>query len=481
MSSLEKPEVAPNTPIEFTPPTPPTPPTPSETHELWEFNNAIFFIIMLVVATVAWLIGISTSSSIDEIKGDWANQRCNPMIMPFASLFGEDTRQNFEFCMGKIFTTHSQSTTSSMMSMFGQFTGLLDSIFNSLSSLRNTVASLGGGINVIFQEFTERITNFFFQLRMTAIRIKMLMGRMYAILFSIMYMGTSGITGMSSFTNTYLFSFLNTFCFPGETELSMIHRGKVVRVPIQDIQIGDVLPGNTRVTATFEFYSTGQPMVRLGPVLVSTNHYVLHHGVPVKAGDHPHAIPYGPWYSDAHLFCINTTNHTIPMDYLTFLDYDEAPEADAATLPWIESRLNAKESVGKTYPYQDACFAVNPDAKIRTKRGLVAAKDIQMGEVLTTGSTVVGLIRREVSEYCELENNVRVTPATLYWDTHQWKRMGEHQAYQKTTDIFVSFVVVPNSQLELEHGIIVRDYMELCSPDAEMHYATVLESRECSA
>ncbi|NBW82324.1 hypothetical protein EBR21_11275, partial [bacterium] len=30
------------------------------------------------------------------------------------------------------------------------------------------IASLGGGINVIFQEFTDRITNFFFQIRLTA-------------------------------------------------------------------------------------------------------------------------------------------------------------------------------------------------------------------------------------------------------------------------------------------------------------------------
>jgi hypothetical protein len=40
---------------------------------------------------------------------------------------------------------------------------------------------------------------------------------------------------------------------------------------------------------------------------------------------------------------------------------------------------------------------------------------------------------------------------------------------------FVSFVVVPNSQLELEDGTRVRDYMELCSPDAETYYTAHLE------
>lgn len=184
-------------------------------HELWGFSNAFIFLIMIVIIVYILVIGINTLVDIKHIKDDWANQRCSPMIMPFASFFGENTKDNFEFCMGKIFNTHSQGYMGSLSGMFSGFTGLLQNIFDSISSLRNVMASLGGGINVIFQEFTERITNFFFQLRMSAIRIKMLMGRLYAILFSIMYMGTSGITGMTSFTHTFLFSFLNAFCFPG--------------------------------------------------------------------------------------------------------------------------------------------------------------------------------------------------------------------------------------------------------------------------
>jgi hypothetical protein len=447
---------------------------------LWGFSNAILFIIFIVIVIFGSLSFLVSSNSIQSIKGNWADYRCNPLIMPFAGLFGENTSQNFEFCMGKIFSTHSQGPISSMLMMFGQFTGLLGSVFNSLSSLRVTLASLGGGINVIFQEFTERISNFFFQLRMTSIRIKMLMGRMYAILFSMMYMGTSALTGLSSFTNTYLFSFLDTFCFPGETEIHVMDN-IVRRVPIQNVKIGDVLmPGNTRVTATFEFYSTGQPMVRIGPTLVSTNHYLLYKGKPIFAGEHPNAIPYGPWDSEAHLFCLNTEDHIIPIEYLTFLDYDETSEGDADTLRWIEGRLNAVPSVGKTYSYADANSAINEEARIKTAHGLVAAKDIRIGDTLSTGSQVVGLIRREISEYCTLENGTRITPATLYWDIEaaQWKRMGEHHAYQTKRDVFVSFVVVPNSQIELENGLRIRDYMELCSPDAEMYYTEILESRK---
>jgi hypothetical protein len=52
-----------------------------------------------------------------------------------------------------------------------------------------------------------------------------------------------------------------------------------------------------------------------------------------------------------------------------------------------------------------------------------------------------------------------------------------------TTEPFewVSFVVVPHSQIELEDGMIVRDYMELCSPDAEQYYTQRLLSKPSSS
>ena len=110
--------------------------------------------------------------------------------------------------------------------------------------------------------------------------------------------------------------------------------------------------------------------------------------------------------------------------------------------------------------------------------GLVAANQIQIGDYLTTGSEVVGIIRRQVSEVCILSDKLSVTPATLYWDqkANQWKRMGEHHTYRTHYAEFISFVVVPNSQIELEDGTRVRDYMEVCSPDSEMYYAEHLES-----
>ena len=444
-------------------------------HELWSFSNALFFVILFIIIAFVSIFGASKLFDVRNVKKNWATERCSPMIMPFASLFGFNTKENFEFCMGKIFNTHSLPFFGSIGAIFSHFTGLLQMIFESISTLRNIIASLGGGINVIFQEFTERISNFFFKLRVSAIHIKTLMGRMYAILFSVMYMGLSGITGMTSFTNTFLFSFLNVFCFPKDTPIDIIGKGLT---PIKDIKIGDVIaPSNSKVTATFRFYSKGQPMVKIGSVTVSTNHYVMYLGHPIKAGEHPDAVQMGVWDSDEPLYCLNTSDNHIMVDNIDFLDYDETSDGDKDTMNFTEGRVNS-EVIEKDYEFTEYCPAISENTFIKTKNGLVQAKDVCIGNKLVTGGEVVGLIRRVINEICTLPNGTIVTPSTLYWnsDKNKWERVGDKYEFVKSTQELVSFIVIPNSQIELEDGLRIRDYMELCSPDSEIHYSNCLEA-----
>ena len=443
------------------------------TNELWSFGNALAFILLLLFLFIVIYNGISFANELQRIKDNWADQRCNPMIMPFASQFGYNTSENFQFCMGKIFNMHSASYMGSFGSITSRFTGLLTSIFSSISSMRNVIATLGGGINVVFQEFTDRISLFFFKLRMNAIHLKMMFGRIYAILFSVMYMGMSGITGMSSFTNTFLFSFLDTFCFPGNTLITIADNvnNTIKQVPIKDIKIGDILlPGDCRVTSTFSFYAKGQPMVKIGSIIVSTNHYLYFQGKIIKAGEHPFAIHIGHWESNDYLYCLNTSNHIIPVGIMDFLDYDETGKADKETMQFVENRINATSLPVKQNNFTEYGFAIDENEQIWTKSGRKAIKDVVIGEKLTTGSEVVGFIRKEVSEICRVFG-MKITPSTLYWNSKKWARIGEHFPIEKVKMEFVSLIVTPNSQIELGNGIYVRDYMELCSPDTESYYS----------
>ena len=441
--------------------------------ELWSVSTSLVVLIIIGILIIITIYGTTSLFDIQSIKDDWENQRCSPMIMPFASLFGYNTKENFDFCMKHIFESHSQPFSSSIGTMFSNFTALLQSIFTSVNSLRNTLSTLGGGINNVFQEFTNRIVQFFFKLRMGSIHLKSVFLRMYAILFSVMYMGLSGISGISSFTNTFLFSFLNTFCFPGKTKIYVKEKGLV---SIKDIKIGDILlPGNTEVSATFELYAKGQPMVQLGSIIVSTNHYIMYKTLPIKAGNHPNAIKIDNWNTDEPLYCLNTTTHKIPVKHLTFLNYDETREGDKDTMNMVDSIVNGRP-MKTEYPFRQYAFGLSK-IKIKMMDGIKSVDNIKIHDKLNNGSTVVGLIKRKVTEICKI-NDMIITPSTQYWDstTNMWKRIGQVYKIYNETCILYSFIVIPSSQIELENGMIVRDDMEICSPDSESCYAYHIEN-----
>jgi hypothetical protein len=201
---------------------------------------------------------------------------------------------------------------------------------------------------------------------------------------------------------------------------------------------------------------------------------VYHEGKRIQAGDHPFAIDKGPWASDEPLYCLNTANHHLPVGSLVFMDYDETAAADTATMNMIDRRINGTPQAPlKDYPFTESGCAMGEHVRIKTLTGIKRAVDLQIGDRLSTGCTVVGWIRRCVTEVCDHAGTL-VTPATLYWDTTQWRRYGETHPIRKEPCELLSFVVTPHSQIEWEDGTIIRDYMEWCSPDAEQYYTEQL-------
>jgi hypothetical protein len=437
--------------------------------ELWLTSNAVAFILLMVIVFVVIFYGIQRIFNYKNIQQNWDKYRCDPAIMPFAAFYGRNTSENFNFCLGKIFTEHSSGTTSSFSSLLGGFVQVMSTLLGSINNIRLTVSTFVGGVNVIFQEFTDRITQFFFQIRISAIRIKNLIQRMYATMFSIIYMSSSAMTGITSF--------------------------------IKDVCIGDILlPTNTKVTSIFNFYADGQPMIILDrnddidhQIIVSTNHYIQHNNTWIMSGKHPSAKSEHMWSGgkDRPLICLNTDTHTIPIGGHIFRDYDETESADISTMNMIDNILNAK-NIERKYTFSEYTPAVYNFAEVKMKDGTYKfAKNIQLGDMLSTNSTVIGFIKREISEFCIIPSEKCmykphiVSSATECWNAHanEWQRAGTiypvHKISQYTQPLqMISFVTLPNSVIELKNNFMIRDYLEVCSPDSETYYTQQLESSQ---
>ena len=440
----------------------------------------IGFIILLFVMISIWVILLFVADTSDVSK-NWPKYRCNPTVMPFASFFGHDTTENFNYCLSTMVTEQAGGAMSPVFTILGTFLGTLTTLVAAANNMRLEMATFMGGINTIFQNFTDRFVQLTSQVRITAQRMKMLMGRLYGTFFALIFMSMSSITALTNFSDTFLFRFLDTFCFDPDTPVLILGRGQI---PVKEVKTGDTFWNGSKVTSTFSFLADGQPMVQLpGDIRVSTNHFVQHKGKWIRSDEHPDAKQIGPWSGGSlrPLICFNTNDHRIPVGDYMFLDYDETDIADKETMKWVESKVNAYSSQSShSFSYSTL---LAPSTLVRLKNGTSAlASAIELGTELSTGK-VISIIKKRANTYCQLASGDFVTPGLLVWDSKQskWYRAGER--FRPMVDSldreYYSFIVSPSAIIELSTGVFVRDYFEVHSPDTEQFYEKAIRDASC--
>lgn len=434
------------------------------------------FIILLFLFASTW-IGMLSLADVEEVKKNWPKHRCKANVMPFASLYGHDTAENFNFCLMNMFGSEMGGALGPIFVILGSIITALMTLIQTANSIRVQFATMMGGINTLFQNFADRFKQLLAAVNMTAYRIKLIMGRLYGAFFAMIYMSISGMAAMQNFTESILFDFLDTFCFDPDTLVEIEAKGTI---PVKDVQINDVFQKTgSKVTATFQFQADGQAMVKLpGDITVSTNHYIYYLGKWIQAGKHPEAVPVGPWKGgkERPLICFNTSDHKIPIGHYVFLDYDETEEGDEETMNWIDSALNAKQtSTSRRYDY-NSC--VSRETRVRMKDGsLKPIESIHLGDCVSTG-TVVGIVQKQTHAFCELPLQQFVSPGLSYWQTYQWVRAGDVHPIQnlRHPQTFYNLVVLGGASFESHHGTFLRDYVEVHSPDAEQFYTTKVKA-----
>jgi hypothetical protein len=197
------------------------------------------------------------------------------------------------------------------------------------------------------------------------------------------------------------------------------------------------------------------------------------------AKDHPDAVAVEPWRggSKRPLICLTTHDHIIDIGQYIFADYDETEKGNQPTQQWVHYSLNG---LAQDTPYKEVSYEVGLDfmEKIKTLDGEKSVVDIQLGERLTEKAIVVGILNSEVTEVCILPSGTRVATGTLifYKPTEQWLRACTlYPVYKlkEPADIIALFVS-PGASYELKDGTILRDAMEIYSPETKRAYTDSL-------
>ena len=148
----------------------------------------LFFACMLSIVVLVF--------SRQIIIDNWAEYQCNPLITPFAGMFGHDSTTTMEECSKMTFKSQTASLTDPMTSIFDAHMGGLSSLGSMLSDLNSTSSGL-------FSVFTSGITSFMSQMGNVAttiqyliIKIQTLLQRLVATLLVMVYSMNSLVQGI---------------------------------------------------------------------------------------------------------------------------------------------------------------------------------------------------------------------------------------------------------------------------------------------
>ena len=478
-------------PAEITPTAPPAEPTPTQTGAgagagagtgtgagtaVAEKPPSLFSIIALQLVLVVGILLALSASYFKQIFSNFASFRCNPLMMPFAGLFGYDASENFQFCLGNILQGRLGEAFSPIFKLLGSFGETLSTVINATLGLRKLFSNFFATVNGFISNVQTRIKMLMSAVQMSMLKMKELMGKVYGTMYAVIWMGTSGLTAGSNIANNDLVKFMMEFCFAPDTPIQLADGSWTT---LASLHIGSTLSSlydeKPVVTSLFEFDGSRTPMVRIGDVTVSAAHYVQCDGEWMEASDHPDAIPVAAL---PRLLCLNVTGHrfVIGRQGLVAADYDESESDDvvAATQALALCALNGGPSKEAAVDYS---LGVSADVKVRMADDSWKRLDtIRIGDKVRGSGIVRGIVKEECEEVVETGCGPMAAGQVVF-DGSDWKRatsLYAPYAPRKGTLILHQLITEQCSAIEVRKGgatLFIRDYREVPLPDMEDAYA----------
>jgi hypothetical protein len=446
--------------------------------------------IVTFVFITAILVGVAvllfTYGNIAEIAANFEKYRCNPIVIPFAGLFGRDPKENFNFCIGNLMNIQASGILAPVYSLLANFVTIFSTIANAMMSIREQFARFFVQVNGFIASVQDRMAAVLFQLRLTFLKMQTLMGRVYGTMYATMFMGISAMAAGTSLADNDLVKFLFEVapCFEGSTRVRLAN-GQTV--PISELRVGTKLSTGV-VTSVFVFDGSRTPLVDLDGVRMSHTHYVeapraAAHGTAghwVEAGDHPDARPTSTKLD--RIFCLNVRGNKFVVEGnsgpMVVADYCESASQTAA----IAARSMALKALnGHRALSEDAggALGVGGAWTVELADGRWKRIDaLQLGDVLKDSGRIYGLVKEHCTSVAPSQEKGEppIAAAQLQWSDGRW---ASSKGVKVRGDgvVLYSLFTERCSALRIRYGPlerIVRDYLEAPLPEMQEPFEAAL-------
>lgn len=305
----------------------------------------------------------------------------------------EFTEENLAFCVQNILTSVTGYLVEPITFITSSLSELYNELANMLQDLRNILANIRSYVNDMAKEILGRIANIMVPLQNILIKFKDAMGKMKGILATSLYTAMGAFYAFKSLigaivqvvillliiaagmiialwivgffffpsailaaVSTVLFALILAFCVPiivfmkdhlhiqpGKSlpglpaKPSCFDKNTLLKMndhtykKISDIEAGDILFNNDRVTAKMKLDSTNTKMFHINEIIVSGCHRIMYEGhwkyvCDVSASELVNN------YSEPFIYCLNTESKRILINNSEFCDWDEIFEKEAVEL-----------------------------------------------------------------------------------------------------------------------------------------------------
>lgn len=206
----------------------------------YDISLTLIIILIFLILFLAPVLSVG----IQNIQDNWVKYRCNPVVMPFAGLFGEDPTTTFTFCIQSMVKDFMgflliplQQAINVIQKIGGGFEKAINDVRKIISAVRSFVTEI---IQAIFGVFLNILVEF----QKIMINLRDLMAKMIGILTTLLFMVYGSMEAMQSAWQGPPGQLMRALCFDPTTHIRL-DDGTVKE--IQNLKLGDKLIGGSEV------------------------------------------------------------------------------------------------------------------------------------------------------------------------------------------------------------------------------------------
>ena len=302
-------------------------------------NDVTLSIMIICIFIILYIFNIIIIN-IKRIKDNWETYRCQPLVMPFAWIFGHDTAKNFTGCIQKIQGGVISGMLDPMRANMGSLSENTSSVSSDMNVFRISLTDIRDNINNSMTDVASMFFNGVIELSRTFLTLQDTVAKLSGTMITVVHLMDGSRMTLESTWRGIPGQLVRALCFHPDTR---IHKMNGTSCAIRDICMDDILLYNTGIISIMKINNVdknGQYNDKMYEVprkyideqcdkntdkniLVSGSHLIYNtvSRTFVKVKDFPQSVE--SKINSPILYCMITSTHVIPIGGHIFHDWED--------------------------------------------------------------------------------------------------------------------------------------------------------------